>query len=57
MAGTSWQVAAIGDYDGDDRSDIFWRNGANGDNVLWPSADRSERDVLPSFPLDWTVVP
>ena len=31
---TSWQVAAIGDYNGDGRDDIAWRN-SNGAFTNW----------------------
>jgi len=30
-----WQVAGTGDYDGDGRADILWRNGSSGDNYLF----------------------
>jgi peptidyl-Asp metalloendopeptidase len=32
---TDWQVAAIGDYNGDGYSDILWRNPLNGANSIW----------------------
>jgi chitodextrinase len=35
VADQDWQVKAIGDFDGDRRADIFWRNGATGDNVVF----------------------
>jgi peptidyl-Asp metalloendopeptidase len=31
----AWQVAAIGDFDGDGRDDIYWRNRQTGFNDLW----------------------
>jgi hypothetical protein len=36
--GNEWQVAGIGDFDADDRSDILWR-GINGNNVIWPGGE------------------
>jgi len=30
-----WQVAGIGDFNGDRKSDILWRH-VNGANVIWP---------------------
>src|SRR5438445_677748 len=35
IADQNWQVKAIGDFDGDRRADIFWRNGATGDDVVF----------------------
>jgi len=32
----SWRVATMGDYDGDGKSDILWRNALTGDNYLYP---------------------
>src|SRR5439155_20120315 len=36
VADTTWQVAGIGDFDGDGKSDIVWRNSASGQNYLYP---------------------
>jgi chitodextrinase len=35
IADQNWQVKAIGDFDGDGRADIFWRNGATGDDFVF----------------------
>ncbi len=35
VADQNWQVVAIGDFDGDGKSDIYWRNSATGRNDLW----------------------
>jgi hypothetical protein len=32
----NWQIAAVGDYNGDLRADILWRNHATGENYLYP---------------------
>ena len=32
----SWQIAGVGDFNGDGLADILWRN-ANGDTVIWKS--------------------
>ena len=32
-------AATPGDFNGDGRADIFWRNGVNGDNAIWRSAN------------------
>jgi hypothetical protein len=31
----SWQVAGVGDFDGDGRMDILWRNSATGQNYIY----------------------
>src|SRR5690606_3390685 len=44
------------DIDGDGAADVFWRNLGDGRNVLWPSADRSRRQVLDAETnLAWTL--
>src|SRR5439155_1105806 len=36
VADQSWQVAGIGDFDGDGKADILWRNSSSGQNYLYP---------------------
>src|SRR5438552_12595324 len=31
----AWQVKGIGDFDGDGRADILWRNSSTGENYIW----------------------
>jgi hypothetical protein len=35
LANLSWQVAGVGDFDADGKSDILWRHAVAGDNVIW----------------------
>src|SRR5437016_12895039 len=37
VADLAWQIVAVGDYDGDGRSDLPWRNSAPGPNYPYPS--------------------
>src|SRR2546428_432385 len=36
VADQSWKVAGIGDFDGDGKDDILWRNAITGQNYLYP---------------------
>jgi len=36
VADTLWQVADAGDFDGDGRADILWRNSSTGENYRYP---------------------
>ena len=37
--GLDWGIASLGDYNGDGKSDILWRNATTGDVLLWQSND------------------
>ena len=54
----SWQVAAVGDFDGDGRADLFWRNTSTGRNVIWKSANAfTPQAVTQVGNQDWNVIP
>jgi len=36
VADLNWQIAGVGDFDGDGKSDILWRNASTGENYLYP---------------------
>src|SRR5882672_2273094 len=36
VADTTWEVKGVGDFDGDGRADILWRNSVSGENYLYP---------------------
>ena len=44
------------DFDGDGRSDIYWRNSSTGGNIIWKSASSSTVQYVYSLQLAWTVV-
>ena len=60
FANNNWQVAGdSGDYDGDGKSDLLWRESSTGENSIWimDSADRTGHFGLPSVAVgDWEVV-
>src|SRR5207249_5516143 len=41
VADTSWQIVGVGDFDGDGKADILWRNSVSGQNYLYPMDGRS----------------
>jgi peptidyl-Asp metalloendopeptidase len=46
-----------GDFDGDGKSDVFWRNTSSGANTLWKSANRSTPQAVASVTSQsWKVV-
>jgi hypothetical protein len=32
----AWNIVGIGDYDGDGKADLFWRNSLTGENYVYP---------------------
>lgn len=35
VSDTGWKIAALRDFDGDGRADVYWRHSVNGLNYLW----------------------
>jgi len=47
----------VGDFDGDGRSDLFWRNASTGQDVIWNRGNSATPRVLTTVTdLKWKVV-
>ena len=55
LSSQSWTVAGSGDYNGDGRSDILWRNTSTGGNVIWRSASSATPQAVTMFSTAWRV--
>lgn len=50
------QVQGVGDFDGDGRADVFWRNWGTGENVIWRSANPAVTLAVSNVPdRAWNV--
>ena len=53
----AWQVATLADYDGDGRTDIFWRNSGTGANEIWRSGNSATKQAVATVnSAGWTVI-
>ncbi|HJW46989.1 MAG TPA: VCBS repeat-containing protein, partial [Lysobacter sp.] len=52
----AWAVVGSGDYNGDGRRDVLWRNGSTGANSLWLSANSATPVAMVTVPPAWRVV-
>jgi Ca2+-binding RTX toxin-like protein len=50
----NWKVAGIGDFDGDGKDDILWRNISTGGNAIWKGAVSANGMAVSGIPdLNW----
>jgi hypothetical protein len=54
----NWQVAGYGDFDGDGRTDILWRNSITGDVAIWLmiGLNMAAGTVVMYVPVAWNIV-
>src|SRR3546814_11898672 len=57
LSGTVWGVAGVGDFNGDNKADILWRNSNTGYNTIWLSANSSTGQAVTGVGgQDWQIV-
>jgi hypothetical protein len=49
---SGWQLAGLGDFNGDGQTDLLWYRGSDGSLCIWPSGDSSRGYYLTSEPAD-----
>ena len=61
VADLNWQIAAVGDYDGDGKADVLWRHATSGDNYLYfmdgTTIKPSEGYLRTVTDQNWRVMP
>jgi hypothetical protein len=55
--GNEWKIAASGDFDGDGKSDILWRN-TNGQVAIWLMNGMAQKSggIIATVTTNWTIV-
>ena len=53
----AWQIAGVGDLDGDGKADLLWRHTQTGDVAVWLLNGNmvSESAVIATAPLEWVI--
>ena len=55
IGGQQARAKVRADFNGDGRSDVFWRNSSTGGNDIWLSADSAQRQVTTGAAVPWLV--
>ena len=58
LSDMAWRVEGTGDYDGDLRADVLWRNATTGANYIWLAANAGMTLGIASVTdQNWQVAP
>jgi hypothetical protein len=53
-----WDVAEVGDFNGDGKADVLWRNLASGADSIWLTGNAATAQAVATVAdLAWHVVP
>jgi FG-GAP-like repeat/Lectin C-type domain len=55
VTGTDWKIDAIGDFDGNGKSDFAWRNRSTGENAVW-FVDAARTNTVGNFFTDERLI-
>ena len=57
FADQNWQIVGSGDFNGDGRADLFWRNAGTGQNAIWEMDGQTvlSSGPMPGTPTGWQV--
>jgi FG-GAP-like repeat len=58
---SNWKIITSGDFNGDKKADILWRNTATGENSIWlrngfNDFDSNSKQLITSAPIGWDIV-
>jgi hypothetical protein len=56
---TNWQIVGTGDFNGDGKTDILWRNKSTGQNIIWfmnGATYNSYGELMQVTDTNWEIV-
>ena len=59
-ADTNWAIVGVGDFNGDGKTDLLWRNTSSGENAIWYMNGATQVGGIRLFPtvtdVNWAIV-